>query len=392
MTLLRPLVQAQIPVVVATTDPTDTTLRSRHVKDPCLLPGLEEEGSNESLEKLVTLAEKLEHRYGAKPPLVYGSDDSLAFIYRHRDVVERHFAVILNDSDVAESLLYKDTFAELARERGVVIPTALGTGAALDANLRSFTRPVVVKPRSKVFWRELKANLFGPNAKALVFASGRELLSHPAYEQFRGELIVQELIPGDEGQLVSFHGFADERGELLTWFCGRKIRTFPSPTGESSCIELVLDNALREHGMFVARALGLKGPFKIDMIRDAATGRCYTLEVNARFTLWHQLAAADGVNVPHIAYDYLVAGRRPDGVHYEPRHRWMNLYRDYKSFLQRREEGNLGLWAWVRSVASRPAVFESFAWDDPIPALSWFAGMVRAMVDLRLKRFSTASG
>lgn len=374
LTLLRPLVMAKIPVIVATADAADPTLKSRHALQHCLLPGLRGEASAESLALLVRLAEQIFAVHGVKPPLIYGSDECLAFIYRHREMIERHFSVVLNDTEVGEALLYKHTFGRLAKERGVRMPRTYGETLDLDEDLASASGPVIVKPRDKVQWDALRSALFGPHAKARVFTDARELLEHPAYPQYKHDLVVQELIPGGEDRLVSFHGYADERGALLSCFCGRKVRTFPSPNGESSLIELVVDERLVDHGQQVAAALGLKGAFKIDLIHDPRTDVFYTLEVNARFTLWHYLAAADGVNVPAIAYAYLVHGARPEPQPYLPRHQWLNLYRDYKSFRQQRAHGALDLPSWISSLRRRPRVFEAFAWDDPVPALSWLSG------------------
>ena len=388
LTLLRPLAMADIPAVVAVTDGDDPTLRSRHAKRACLLKSLDPD-SNEALDALIAVARGIQRRHGKRPPLVYGSDESLAFLYRHRAAIEEHFAVSFNDPETADALLYKHRFAQLAAARGVRVPrTSCGTSEQLAAS----DEPVIVKPRSKILHDPAMRAFLGPNAKARVFSRGRDLTSDESFMRVADRVIVQELIPGSEGSLLSFHGFSDEQGRPLATFCGKKVRAYPSPTGESSLIELVVDQALEQHGRLVASMLGLRGPFKIDLIRDPRDGRLYTLEVNARFSLWHHLAAAEGINLPAIAYHYLLDGTRPVPTTYVPRHRYIDLYRDYKSFEEHRRRGELDLYRWLASIVERPTVHEAFAWDDPAPAVAWLRGELGRAMRLRVVRLAHSLG
>ncbi len=389
LTLLRPLAMAGIPVVVAATDGDDPTLRSRYARHTCVLPSLEPERSSEALDALVEEARRIERRHGRRPPLVYGSDESLAFLYRHRPAIEEHFAVLLNDPATAEALLYKHRFAELAAERGVRVPL---TVPGDDGRLSKMNDPVIVKPRSKATHDPAVKAFLGASAKARVFSRGRDLVGDPDFESVARRVVVQELIPGSEESLLSFHGIADEYGVPLATFCGRKIRAYPSPAGESSLIELVVDQALEQHGRIVAHLLGLRGPFKIDFIRDPRDGTLHTLEVNARFTLWHHLAAAEGINLPAVAYHYLLEGTRPAATTCVPRHRYIDLYRDYKSFEEHRRRGQLGLYQWLASIVEKPTVHEAFAWDDPVPAMVWLQGEVRRAMKARATRLAQSLG
>jgi D-aspartate ligase len=176
--------------------------------------------------------------------------------------------------------------------------------------------------------------------------------------------------------LCSFHGFAAPDRRLLAWFCGRKLRTYPAVAGESALLELVRDPALEAAGRDVATRLGLRGPFKIDLLRDEHSGRIYTLEVNARFNLWHHLGAAHGVNLPLVAYQLLVDGLEPTAPPlYQPRAQWLNFYRDFQAF---RADPALGIGTWLRSVLGLRTLHEIFAWSDPLPFLTWAGRVLRA--------------
>jgi D-aspartate ligase len=368
--LLRPLAMRKVPVVLAAQSPADITLRSRHVHGHAIL----RESRPERTEDLIELGARLASAIGAPVPLFYGADADLELIYEARDELSRHYLFALNEPDLSWALHDKGRFAALAERAGVLSPrTVRGDSPDLPGALLGLREPSLVKPRQKAEWAPIKHDLLGHAGKARVFATRGEALSNDAVQRHKDGLVFQEHIEADVDDLHSFHGFASGSGQLLASFTGRKIRTYPRFAGESSFIELTCDPDVERAGRDVAARLGLKGPFKIDMVRDRRSGQIYTLEVNARYNLWHYLGAVHGVNLPAIAYDYLVEGRVAPPPKYVPRLRWQNLYRDYHSF---REGEQPGLVDWVRSFASAEVIHEAFAWTDPLPSLKWLTDHV----------------
>ncbi|WP_437643496.1 carboxylate--amine ligase [Sorangium sp. So ce362] len=375
ITLVRPHGMVGTPVIVATTDPADRVLCSRHVSAACLVPGFEEANRDASAAILLRLGERLHAALGRRIPLFYGTDPQLELIYRHRRALAQHFLFLLNEEDVCWSLLDKEGFYGLCEARGILAPRTLRPGG----DLTGLRDPLLVKPRRKSAWAEIQHELLGGVGKARLFSTRAELLAHPHFARLEQDLIVQEHIACDVVDLVSFHGFADERGELLAWFCGRKLRTYPAFAGESAIVEVTGDEAVAAVGREVAGKLGLKGPFKIDLARDARSGALYTLEVNARYTLWNHVGAAAGVNLPRVAYDYLALGRRPAAPpRAAPGHRWLDVYRVYRAF--REQRGGASLASWIGSIAGAHTLYDAFAWDDPRPFARWVSSFLTRKV------------
>src|SRR5204862_2009085 len=129
-----------------------------------------------------------------------------------------------------------------------------------------------------------------------------------------------------------------------------KVRTYPTLTGESAFIELGHDDSLDTIGREVARMCPLRGVFKMDFKRDANDGRWYLLEINARYNLWHYLAARNGANLMAAAYEYMVEGTRPVQARAGTRFRWLSLDLDFKAYRELARRGEMTFAQWAGSI------------------------------------------
>lgn len=378
ISLVRTLGLAGIPVIVATSNPDEPALASRYCTARVAIPRLD--SGAPAAEALVSLGSRLSNEHGRRVPLMYGSDDALELINAHRDRLSRYFLLLLNDPEVGSALFAKDRFQAFALHRGLPVPRALTWEGDGPGSLRGTAGEVVAKPSEKTDWHHtaLCEELFGGDGKALVFASGAAALAHPGIAARQGELTFQDYVPGGHGELWSYHGFADENGEVLADFTGRKVRTYPAVTGESAFIEIAHDASLEAAGRDVVRRCPLKGPFKMDFKRDPRNGRWYLLEINARCNLWHYLGAYNGVNLMRVAYDYLVEGRRPEPRRAEARFRWLALELDFRAYREMARNGELTFAQWARSILASRNVYNLLSASDPKPWLFfWWRRLAR---------------
>ena len=369
LTLLRPLGEAGIPAIVGSPYRDEPAFASRYCSGRLLHRPLGDEDA--VAEALLAAGDRLVGHLGRRVPLFYGNDDYLNLIYAHREALERRFLLLLNDRAIGDALIDKDRFEALARARDLPVPRTLAwDGEGRDA-LELAEGPVLVKPKVKLGWEEspVYLRLIGSQGKARVFENGRAVMEHPLARQLKDLLTFQEYVPGDDRQLWSFHGYADENAQLLAWFVGRKLRTSPSLTGMSTYVELAHDDELAALGRDIVSRVPLKGVFKIDFKRDPASGRFRMLEVNARFNLWHHPAARNGVNLPQIAYDYLVHGARPLPQPYGTAVRWLCFRLDYRAYRELAARRELSLAGWLASLVFSRKVYDLFSWTDPVPAV-----------------------
>jgi D-aspartate ligase len=379
--LVRALGEARIPAIVASSDPEDPARDSRHCLATLAMPALD---SPAAVETLVHAGRRLCSHYGRRVPLMFGSDDALGLVGRNRARLERYFLFLVNDAPVALSLIAKDRFQAFGETRGLPVPRALDFGDAGAKGLAAFPGAVLVKPKVKYDWHNtaLCARLFDGDGKALIFPSGAAAAAHPDVAASAAELLFQEYIAGGDEELWSYHGYADEKGEVLAGFVGRKVRTFPTLTGESAFVEMARDPELEARGREVARRCPLKGFFKMDFKRDPGTGGWHLLEINARCSLWNYVGARNGVNLMRVAYDYLLEGKRPGAMPYRTTWRWINLRLDWRAYRELAGRGELGFARWALSVLASRNIYSLWGWGDPMP----FARFWQRRVKRRLAR------
>ncbi len=385
--LVRTLGLAGIPAIVATSDPDDPATDSRHCTASLAIPPVE---SDAAVDVLMEAGRRLSAQCGRRVPLMFGSDDALEMICRNRERLEQHYLFLVNDPSVAQGLIAKDRFQAFGRARGLPVPRSLSLEGEGPGSVAGAAGPVLVKPRVKYDWHNtsLCARLFDGDGKARIFDTGAEALAFPDIRLYAGELQFQEYIPGGDGELWSYHGFADDAGEVLAGFVGRKVRTFPTLTGESAFIELAHDAPLEELGRAIAKRCPLKGAFKMDFKRDPRYGSWHLLEINARFNLWHYVGARNGVNLMLAAYEYLLEGVAPVPVVHDTRWRWLNLRLDFRAYRELRARGELRFARWAASILASRNVYSLFAWDDPMPWLRFWQRRITRKLASPASRFT----
>lgn len=373
--IVRCLGLARIPAVVASPDPSEPAFASRFCRAPIVIPPYDHP---KAVNRLLALGQALRIHAGRRVPLMCGNDDALGFVHAHRDRLQRHFVMLLNDPSIASSLIDKDRFRALAARRALPVPRTFRWNATDASSLAAAAIPVLAKPRTKVDWHDsrLRERVFPDGAKARIFADGRAAMADGGVALFHEQLEFQEYVPGDDRSLWSFHGFADEGGTVLASFVGRKIRTDPPLTGESAFIEIAQEPSLEALGRELAARLPLRGAFKMDFKRDPRDGRWLLLEINARFNLWHYLGARNGLNLVAVAYDHLLGRSRPVTAHARSTYRWLSLEGDWHAFRALRRTGELTFGGWLASIALSRNVFNVFAWNDPGPWLRFWGARI----------------
>jgi D-aspartate ligase len=359
----------------------DSARLSRHVR--VSLPWIDQwERQDELVEALLALA-----RARPQPPVLFPQTDAaLLLASRHRERLAESLRLMLADAPLVEQLVDKGRFEALAARLDLPVPPAQRLRAAPDvpAPLLEVPFPLIVKPFTRTpAW----TSVAGPS-KAL-HVRGREELEAlwPRLTGVRGDLLAQQLIPGPEARIESFHVYVDASGSIACEFTGRKIRTFPRRYGQSTAVEVVPLADVAELGREVVERLALRGVAKLDFKRDDR-GRLHLLEVNPRFNLWHYPGALAGVNLPATVYADLTGRERPPAAAPHRHVTWLDPLQDLRAVHAQR----MPLLAWLRWARGCEAI-SGLAREDPMPFMRgklW--GAVRRRVAGRAIRIVRPSG
>lgn len=309
------------------------------------------------------------------PVLLPQTDGDLLAVSRHRDLLGSSFRFLLPPADLVEDLLDKARFQRLAEDLGLPVPpgrTLPATGGPQAAAGLRF--PLVVKPLSR---RDLVR--MDEHGKALLVPD--EAALRLLWPRLAGvDVLVQELVPGPETRIESWHAYVDADGEIAGEFCGRKVRTWPPTFGHSTALEVTDVADVRRAGREVADRLGVRGLVKVDFKRGPA-GELHLLEVNPRATLWLHPGAVAGVNLAELLHADLTSRRRPVCL-LRPGVTWCTPREDRWAARALGVPRPLWWWQLLRCPARSGA-----AWGDPAPLVR---GHVVPLLRRRLAARQTA--
>jgi predicted ATP-grasp superfamily ATP-dependent carboligase len=187
----------------------------------------------------------------------------------------------------------------MARKIGVEIPKTYpwASGAEFSGMLRELTYPVVIKPRRSVNW---SGNSGVCKSAAFAFSAEDLQKQFTPLRVRTGECpLVQEYIRGEETGVE----FLCDRGRVLAACAHRRIRS-ESPTGGSGTLKETVPlsyQGLGERAQLVAE-LNWSGPIMVEFKTGRESGIPKLMEINGRFWGSLPLAAAAGVDFPHLYY------------------------------------------------------------------------------------------
>jgi len=246
---------------------------------------------------LTTLGPKVEGS-----PLIPASDETLSVVARHKKELGRWYRVVAPDADVVERIIRKEHTYALADAIGVAAPKThhLASMEDLERHRDEFSFPCLIKPSQSHRYVEVFK-------RKMVRVDGVDGL-RAAYRQAAEaglEVLLQELIPGDDRQGVNYNSYRSDQGPVVE-FTAQKVRLTPRNFGPPSVVMSRRIPEVVEPGRRILEALGYEGYSCVEFKRDARDGTYKLMEVNGRFNLSSLLSERCGINFPWLAYRHLV--------------------------------------------------------------------------------------
>ena len=330
-------------------------------------------------------------RFGLEQPeppvLFYDRDGYVLFVSRHRDALAKAFRFAVAEETLLEDLVDKARFHDLAERLALPVPASrmIRPGGGSSPVAVDLAYPIIVKPLTRRD-RDIAWVALGGSAKALRFDDPEALRSWwSQMETPSVDLLAQELIPGPESRIESYHVYVDGHGSVVAEFTGRELRTYPEEFGHSTAVVTNDAADVRSLGRELVGRLGLNGVAKFDFKR-APDGRLYLLEVNPRFSFWSHPGARAGVNLPALVFGDLVGLPRPAVKPARPGVTWCDLIPDAQA--ARASGVPIASWiSWVLRSDAKAAI----ALGDPLPFLRGTLWRQRGIFLRKLTRLGRGS-
>jgi D-aspartate ligase len=377
---LRRLSALGYSVGAVTHDPTSPGLRSRHGRKlACPDPAEDFEGW---ISFMIRLGQETLDLSGRRPALIATEEAFVLALDRGAERLSPYFRIGGFGDGLHTALTSKRSTFELAEQHGFPRPWTRFVGnraemvaavAALDRRLGQF----LIKPEFTTNWTTPRGRDVVRGSKALIAETPEQLLQlYDRVAPICSQVVVQEVIPGPDENLLYWAGMIDDHGRVLGQFVGRKLRVLPIHLGSASFVQLVeLPEVERLCANFLGR-LSFRGRCGIEVKIDARDGHPKLIEINPRTGLWEDIGIGAGVDLAQQETRWLLEQPvQPQSVQRYDR-KWVHVGRDLRAFAAYRREGLLATLPWLKSLAP-PIVATDMPWRQDWPYAS---ANVRRMV------------
>jgi D-aspartate ligase len=352
-------------------DPMAFGMASRYLQAH-LLPSTNDSEENK-LQFLVDFGKKL----GQKAVLFPVCDEDVILCSKERKELERYYLYVMPDHSTIINLLTKDGLTRSAEACGIPVPKMIIPAdiSELESIAGQLAYPVIIKPVFSPSWLRpeimelLRDNPLSGPAK-VAYCPEPEILIR-TYRQivtYDSKVIIQEVIPGEDDNLVYFCFYLDREYKPLATFAGRKIRLLPVGFGSASYVRSFFDMELEDISLQLLRAVDYKGLGGIEFKKDPRDGKHKLIEFNARFGMWDSLGIRCGVDIPFISYSDAIGRQVENQRQYREDIAWFDLQRDIRAYLIYRSQRKLTFVQWLRTFQGEKD-WAVYAADDWKPAL-----------------------
>ena len=289
-------------------------------------------------------------------------DETVAAFSRYRSELAEYFRVPTPELSVVECAWDKRNTYRLAQELDIPTPRTWYPSDLSELERLEADLPLVIKPAIKEHF------IYSTRVKAWRAGSMTELV-----DRFRqaaalvgpGEVMIQELIPGDGRQQFSYCAFFKD-GEAVGSMVAQRRRQHPPEFGRASTFVETIDLPLLETlSTRFLRAIKYYGLVELEYKLDPRDGQYKLLDVNARTWGYHSLGQRAGVDFPSMLFadqlgEAVHLSRAQEGV------KWVRLATDLSTGIVESLGGRLDWRAYMRSLKD-VRVESVFSLQDPLP-------------------------
>lgn len=226
-------------------------------------------------------------------------DETVAAFSRHRAELQKFFRVTTPGWDAVKWAWDKKNTYDLANRLDIPCPQTFSPRNADDLPSLYSKLPLAIKPA-------VKENFFyATGAKAWRAETPeqlRDLYAKAARQIDPNHILIQEIIPGDGQQQLSYCAFFRD-GEVHSSLLARRARQHPREFGRAATyVETVDDPFIEGLAERFLKAIDFYGLVEVEFKKDVRDGKYKLLDVNARTWGFHALGSVAGVDFPYLLF------------------------------------------------------------------------------------------
>lgn len=330
---------------------------------------------------------KIGESYPCKSVLFPASDIDMIIVSANRRILQKYYHLLMPPHELLSTLLNKDRFYPFAQAQGFPIPKTFQVNGLTDiaAIARDVGYPCIIKPA----WRDNAWQALYPNRKVIVSHGPEELKSNfrRLDAQFRN-LTIQEVIQGNEQQIICSFAFLDEQAKPLGTFTSKKVRQFPPHYGNSALVQGVAEPRVVELSTRICKQLGLVGYVSIEFKMDPRDGEFKLIEITpGRCNRQTALSETAGFSIPYIWYCHILG--LPVAIALSNSEcAWISEVNELRAFWEYWRNGEYTIREWIRSYQNVTCC-EVFAKDDLLPFIKLLPSAVLDWVRRSLLRLTS---
>jgi len=292
-------------------------------------------------------------------------DETVAAFARYRTILTEFFRVPTPGWETIQWVWDKRNTYRLANELGISTPRTWYPRNLEDLKQIPADPPFAVKPAIKEhFFYATKAKAWRANSRAEL----KELFHRAAARVESGEVMIQDLIPGDGRQQFAYCAFFKGGQAIGSMVAGRRRQHPPEFGRASTFVETVALAPLEELSERFLRAINYYGLVELEYKLDPRDGQYRLLDVNGRTWGYHTLGFGAGVDFPYMLFaDQVGESVQPcrgrSGV------RWIRLITDVPTGVQEVLKGRQKWRTYLRSITSFD-IEAVFSREDPLPGVA----------------------
>jgi D-aspartate ligase len=362
LAIARSLGQRGIPVIVID-DRHSISVYSRYVKHVVKAKDLRDP------QKTVESVLEIGRRYDLRDWVLFPTRDETVMAFSlFRERLAEFFRVTTPAWESTRHVWDKKNTYRLAEQIGIPAPKTWSVHCREELSEFDTKLPLAIKP-------SIKENFFyATGAKAWRADTPerlRELFDAAARNINVGEIMIQEIIPGDGECQISYCSFFRD-GQSHSSLTAKRLRQHPREFGRAATyVETADIPEVAELAQRFLRAINFYGIAEIEFKRDPRDGQYKILDVNARTWGFLALGRAVGVDFTSLLFEDQV-GRYVAPCTGRPGVGWLRLLTDTPVAAIEILRGHLSLRSYIQSLR-RMRTEAVFTWSDPLPFVAEFA-------------------